>query len=330
MVVDVQPVRFGILGAARIAARALVAPAGQLEQVRVVGVAARDRARAEAFARSHRIPRVFRDYDALLGCDEITAVYIPLCNDLHAQWTIAAARRGKHVLVEKPICIDEGELDAVAEAAASNSVHVLEAVMCQHHPWQRGVRQLIDSQAYGRLESIRTEFTFPFSDTRNYRFLPRRGSGVFHDVGPYWVQFVQHCAGLAVETVEGFSDFSGVNGVDTTFEAKMKLSGGVEAEFLGSFERPFCATHWLRFEAARARVRNFLQPRRGPYAVRLDVHDTHSGERSSSVCGPEDHYLRQLEFFSRVLTGEVENLPFALSRERTKIIEAVFDSARRR
>ncbi len=232
------------------------------------------------------------------------------------------------MLVEKPICVDVRELDAVAEAAAANSVHVSEAIMCRHHPWQAQVRRLIDDRAYGELEHVRTEFTFPFSDAGSYRLQPRPGSGVFHDVGSYWLQFVQLCAGLSATAVEGVSEFSGAGGVDTTFEAQLELSNGVETEFLGSFERPYRATHWLRFERARVRIRNFLQPRPGPYAVRLDVHDTQTGERSSTICGPEDHYLRQLEAFARLVAGPVEGRQLAASRERTEVMAAVYASAR--
>ncbi len=76
------------------------------------------------------------------------------------------------------------------------------------------------------------------------------------------------------------------------------------------------------------RIRNFLQPRSGPYAVRLDVHDTQTGERSSTVCGPEDHYLRQLEAFARLVAGPVEGRQLAASRERTEVMAAVYASAR--
>src|SRR5882757_836135 len=97
-----EKLRFGILGAARIAPAAIVKPARQISEVEVVAVAARDRSRAEEFAKKHQIPRVVDDYDALIADPDINAIYNPLPNGLHAEWTEKALAAGKHVLCEKP------------------------------------------------------------------------------------------------------------------------------------------------------------------------------------------------------------------------------------
>src|SRR3989442_1693010 len=94
--------RFGILGAARIAPMALVKPARGVAGVSVVAVAARDPERARRFAARHGIPRVAPSYEALLADPEVDAIYNPLPNALHARWTIRALEAGKHVLCEKP------------------------------------------------------------------------------------------------------------------------------------------------------------------------------------------------------------------------------------
>src|SRR5581483_1840083 len=112
-----EPVRIGILGAARIVPSSLIKPAQQVAEVTVAGIAARDSARAQAFARKHSIPKVFASYDALLADPTINAVYIPLPNGLHAPWTLRALEAGKHVLCEKPFASNAAEAEQMAEAA---------------------------------------------------------------------------------------------------------------------------------------------------------------------------------------------------------------------
>ena len=110
-------VRFGILGAARIAPAALIRPATSNPEVTVEAVAARDPVRAAGYATRHRIPRVADSYEAIITDPDIDAVYVPLPNSLHAEWTMAALAAGKHVLCEKPFTSNADEAAVVAGAA---------------------------------------------------------------------------------------------------------------------------------------------------------------------------------------------------------------------
>src|SRR3954468_11300116 len=128
------PLRIGVLGAARITPTALVRPAGRVPDVVVSAVAARDPLRAKAFADKHSIPRVVPDYAALVADPDVDAIYNPLPNGLHAQWTERALAAGKHVLCEKPFAANADEARRVLAAQEGTGLVVLEAFHYRYHP----------------------------------------------------------------------------------------------------------------------------------------------------------------------------------------------------
>ena len=138
-----RPLRIGILGAARIAPMALCRPAREVEGVEVVAIAARDAARAQQFAAKHGIAKVHASYDALLADDAIDAIYNPLPNGLHAEWTIRALEAGKHVLCEKPIASNAAEAAQMAEAAERTGRVLMEAFHWRYHRLAALMREVV-------------------------------------------------------------------------------------------------------------------------------------------------------------------------------------------
>jgi predicted dehydrogenase len=161
--------RIGVLGAARIAPPAIVRPARRVAGASVTAVAARDPARARAFATKHGIPRVHASYDDVIDDPEIDAVYIPLPNGLHAQWTLKAIAAGKHVLCEKPFTANAAEAERVADAADARDVVVMEAFHYRYHALAQRIRAMVQDGSLGEITSVRTWLCFPlpmFSDIR--------------------------------------------------------------------------------------------------------------------------------------------------------------------
>ena len=154
--------RWGLLGTARIN-RMVIPPLRVSHGNRLLAIASRDTARATAYAREWGIERAHGSYEALLADPEIDAVYVPLPNHLHAQWTIEAARAGKHVLCEKPLALSVAEVDAMTSAAREAGVAVAEAFMYRHHPQTLKVRELVQAGAIGRVRFLRGTFSFPLS-----------------------------------------------------------------------------------------------------------------------------------------------------------------------
>jgi predicted dehydrogenase len=169
---SVSDLRIGVLGAARIAPLAIVRPARAVGGAAVTAVAARDPERAKKFAAKHDITRVHRSYDDLVDDPDIDAVYIPLPNGLHAQWTLRAIAAGKHVLCEKPFTANAAEAERVADVADASDVVVMEAFHYRYHALAQRMYDITHDGTIGDVQRVRTWLCFPlptFSDIRyNY------------------------------------------------------------------------------------------------------------------------------------------------------------------
>jgi predicted dehydrogenase len=195
-----EPVRIGVLGAARITPTAVVKPARQLpDEATVVAVAARDRSRAEKFAAKHKIPTVHDSYDDLLADPEVEAVYNPLPNGLHGKWTIAALLAGKHVLCEKPFTANAQEARSVAAAAEmareAQGLVTMEAFHYRYHPLADLVQTLVAEGLVGRVYRIETRAIVPYFKPRDIRFDLSLAGGSLMDMGCYAVHQTRLAAG---------------------------------------------------------------------------------------------------------------------------------------
>jgi predicted dehydrogenase len=177
-------VRWGILGAAKIA-REWLAPAIHMStRGAVAAVASREPGRAAAMAEPYGA-RVIRGYEALLDDPEIDAVYIPLPKGQHVEWTAKCLAAGKHVLCEKPIALEAGEIDELIRLRDETGLVAAEAFMVVHHPQWLRVRELLAEGAVGRLMHVQGAFSFFNDDPGNIRNMPELGGGALRDIGVY-------------------------------------------------------------------------------------------------------------------------------------------------
>ncbi|MEO5738828.1 MAG: Gfo/Idh/MocA family oxidoreductase, partial [Variovorax sp.] len=227
------PLRIGILGAARIA-RLFVDAVRPSAKVVVTAVASRDGERATAFAHEFGIGRVHSSYDALFADPDIDAVYVPLPNNLHAEWSIRAAAAGKHVLCEKPLAGNAAQARAMFEAAEKNGVYLVEAYPYRAQPQTLKVRELVAAGAVGRIQLIQASFGFPLTDAANIRMDPSLAGGALMDAGSYPVSFVRTVAGVAPSRVSAMSRW-GETGVDLTTMATLEYPDGLLAQISCSF-----------------------------------------------------------------------------------------------
>ena len=151
----------------------------------VVGIASRDAGRAASIAARFGIARSYGNYQALLDDPEIEAVYNPLPNHLHVEWTVKALDAGKHVLCEKPIGLNAAEAQAIVAARDRSGRRVIEAFMVRFHPQWHRVRALVRAGRIGTVRTIQSAFLFTVLDPNNVRNRPDIGGGALYDVGCY-------------------------------------------------------------------------------------------------------------------------------------------------
>ncbi len=226
-----KPLRIGILGTARIAA-AFVAGARLSSQAKVVAVASRQAAKAETFARTHGIASAM-SYEQLLAAPDIDAVYIPLPNSLHAQWSIAAARAGKHILCEKPLALSETEALEMFAAADAAGVVLLEAFPYLFQPQTLQIEQLVASGAIGELRSVSAACGFSLSNPEDIRLDAKLGGGALLDAGCYAVSFIRQIVGRRPSRVFATARWQG--DVDQTLAATLEFDSGVIGQVSCSF-----------------------------------------------------------------------------------------------
>jgi predicted dehydrogenase len=292
-----EPLRIGVLGAARITELSLVGPARTTGH-RLVAVAARDRSRAEAFADEHDVERVVDSYADLLADPEVEVVYNPLANGLHGPWNLAALAAGKHVLTEKPSASNAEEAAEVREAVAKSGTVFMEAFHYLFHPVTRRLHELLASGELGELQRVETLVAIPAPDDADPRWSLTLAGGAVMDLGCYGLHAVRMLApwaGGAPRLVAARGgERAGAPGVDEWLDAELEFPGGATASArchmaYGELEMS-CR---IVGSAGEALAPNFVLPHLDDRVVVR----TAEGERTERL-GTRSSYTYQLEAFA--------------------------------
>jgi len=174
--------------------------------------------------------RVLESYEAVLADPHVDAVYIPLVNNLHREWTLKCLAAGKHVLCEKPLGMNAGEATEMAAAARASGKQLMEAFMYRFHPRIRALVESVEDPRY-----VQASFGFPLDDSSNYRLQPGLGGGALLDVGCYTVSVARWILGEPATVLARTQE---AGGVDMTVTALLEFAGGRSASVWASFESP--------------------------------------------------------------------------------------------
>lgn len=214
-------VRFGIIGAAAIARDQMIGALRNASNCEITAIASRSGDRAAALAAERDIPHAYGSYAELLASDHIDAVYVPLPNHLHAEWSVRAVQAGKHVLCEKPLAMNTAQTIATIEAAHQRGIKIMEAFMYGFHPVWDKTRSLIDSGTIGEVTDVQATFRFFEDDPDHICYRPEFGGGALMDVGCYLVHVARTLLGPEPDTIEATSDIDPDTGVDLTTRATL-------------------------------------------------------------------------------------------------------------
>jgi predicted dehydrogenase len=331
-----KTINWGVLGAAAIARKCAIPGMSAAPGVTLFALASRDAGKGRAVARELGIPHVHGSYEELLADPRIDAVYIPLPNHLHFEWSVRALEAGKHVLCEKPLCLSAAEIEELCAVRDRTGRHIEEAFAFRNHPQWARVLELLASDALGPVRAVHGVLAKQFFDPLDIRNDPAAGGGGVYDLGSYAICACNMIFRRAPCRVVAALEIDPVFRIDRLSSALLDY-GDCHATFTvatqsggdspGGAQQQLsilCARGWLRFNFPYSQIR--------PTACCVEFGD------SSSIGGlatttfdfePVDQFALQGERFSRLLLGEaVPAWPIEGSLDILRTIEGIFASAR--
>jgi predicted dehydrogenase len=275
---------------------ALLGGARESQLVDVIGVASRERSRAEAYARERGLERVYGGYDELLADPDVDAVYVALPNALHVEWASRALDAGKHVLSEKPLSRDPRAVERAFDAAERADRVLMEGFMYRHHPQTKRLVSLVRGGELGELRLVRSQFSFTLDRPHDVRWDRGLGGGSLLDLGCYCTNLMRTLAGEPERVYA--EQTTAPSGVDVRFAATLRFAGGI----LGHFDCAFDLPRRVRFEAVGSDgSATILQPFVED-EVTLEVR--RGGELVANETVTANRYGLELDNFARAIAGE--------------------------
>ena len=307
---------WGVLGAARINQHVLEG-AALAEGASVIAIAARHRDRAQAQAEQFGIATVHGSYEELLADPDIEAVYIPLANSLHVEWSVRALEAGKHVLCEKPLARTEAEARRAYAVARAQERLLMEGFMWRHSPQTRRLQELLADGAVGRPRLVKATFGFKSEREGDVRLSRELDGGALMDVGCYCVSAARLVAGEPVHVRA--EQVIGGDGVDVRLAATMRFQDDVLAVIDCALDAPI--GHRLSIVGDQGEL--VLDD---PFHAR-NPGIRHDGELIEIPFA--NPYAREIENFSAAIRGDAEPLLGARDAvAQAAAIEALYRSAK--
>ena len=320
-----QPkVRWGVLSTSNIGRRVVLPAIQRSVNGELLAVASRDADKARAFADQLGIPRAYAGYEQLLADPEIEAVYIPLPNSMHREWTIKAAQAGKHILCEKPLALNAAECAEMEAAARANGVLLMEAFMYRFHPQTERVIELLRQGVIGEPSLIHAAFTFRLTNPANIRLQANLGGGALMDVGCYCVNVSRTLFDSEPIEVQAFAGWSAA-GVDEQMIGNLRFPGGGYAQFDSALTLARRESYQVVGTDGVIEVPVAFLPGHSDTIIRIRGS---AGERSETIAGIDEYQL-MAEHFAACVRGQATlRYPPAEAAVNMRAIEALYRSAR--
>lgn len=325
-----KKVRWGVLSTAGIAQQSLLPAFMRADNAVVKAIATgSDLEKANVIAKKFNIETVYDSYEKLLNDVEIDAVYIPLPNHLHKEWVIQAAKKGKHILCEKPAAISYEEAVEMVDVCEENGVLFMEAFMYLFHPQQRRVKEMIASGAIGEISYITASFSIYLGEERrdtSIKMDREKGGGSIYDVGCYGIHAIRHLLDMEPETVHVHGVIDETHGIDTDAVGYFTFPNNVRATFDCSFNAAM--RHEYRIHGTEGSIvvpRAFRPDNYGGEGV---IHLEQGNVKTTIEIIHGDQYGMQVESFSQAILNGEKNAPHTPQNtiQNMKVIDACYRS----
>ena len=317
-------IRFGILSTAKIGTAKVIPAMQQGEFTQVTAISSRNLEKAQAAASKLGIKNAYGSYEELLADPEIDAIYNPLPNDMHVEWSIKALEAGKHVLCEKPIGLSSEEGQKLVDAAAQHpDLKMMEAFMYRHHPQWKKTKELVDSEAIGPLQTIQSHFAYFNRNADDIRNKVEAGGGALMDIGCYNISLSRFLFGEEPQRVFGRVERDPDFGTDKTTSGILEFSGGTST-FTCSTQM-FLSQRVIVF-GTEGRIEieiPFNAPPDRPTKMWLTTAEG-TEEITFEIC---DQYTIQGDLFAQAILNQTDvPTPLIDAVQNMQVIEAIFAS----
>ena len=318
-----RKVRWGVMGTADIARGQTIPGMQQAEHCELYAIAGRKAEKAEEYRNAFGFRKAYASYDELLADPEVEAVYIPLPNHIHCEWTVKALKAGKHVLCEKPLAVSEAEAAEMFRAAEENGVLLMEAFAYLHSPFVKAVKAELDAGAVGEILYMESAFVTGRRPDTDIRLRRETYGGALYDLGCYAVSMAMWMLDKEPDTVQAMAQFSDRR-IDLFTSALLQYNNGTVANLdcgmlpgLGRLDRfHICGTAGEITSPVE-----FNQCGEIPYTIIRD------GRRETKTVTAPNNYALEAEQLSRcILTGEEPHVSKAFSLRVARVTDRILDA----
>lgn len=321
-----EKIRWGILSTAEIARKLTIPGMMKAENAELAAISSLSGS-AKKIAEQFGVPKTYDSYEALLSDQDIDAVYIPLPNHMHKEWTIKAAEHKKHILCEKPSSLNTEDTKKMVQVCKENGVHFTETFMYQYHPQNARVRKIIKNGDIGEVRLVRSHCSFFLEGKEeNFRLDNKTGGGSLYDVGVYSIHTIRQILGLEPNSVLGNAVFN-KNDVEMSSSMVLNFDNGVK----GSFDCGMNMAKYMAYEVVGTKgiikVPRAYQPDQFDNVGLLNIIDSEGDEKEESVQGDEQKLA--IEHFGEcVLREQKPYFDSANSINNMKVLDACIKAIR--
>ena len=318
-----RKIKWGVLGTAGIAKKCTIPGMLQADNCHLYAIAGRKAEKVEAYVKQFGFEKGYTSYDELLDDPEVEAVYIPLSNDIHKEWTIKALNKKKHVLCEKPMAPTAAEAEEMIAAANENGVILMEAFAYLHSPFIQAIKDVVDAGTIGEITYIESAFLTPGYTLENIRVRKETFGGSVYDIGCYCTTLIQWMLGEEPSEIQAVAEFTEQK-IDIHTNVIMKYPSGARA----SVSCGMCIGDGNRIDrwticGTKGKIVSTEQFN-GDGELKFEIY-TADGCEVRTVSTPQNYSLEVAQLGRCITDGETPHVSNAFTVANAKVLDKILE-----